>query len=150
MASSVNKVILVGNLGIDPEVKQTRDSKPIVNFTLATSESWRDKASGERKTRTDWHRLVIFNENLARIAQQYLKKGDKVYVEGSLQTSKWTDRDGNERYQTQVVLQGFDCKLVMLGDGGAKTDPQAPLREPKPKTTLGSSFEDELDDRIPF
>src|SRR4249920_15773 len=108
MAGSVNKVILVGNIGEDPEVRHTQDGRPIVNLRLATSESWRDKATGERKERTEWHRVVIFNENLAKIAEQYLKKGSKVYLEGQLQTRKWTDQQGVEKYSTEVVLQGFN------------------------------------------
>src|SRR6478752_5956763 len=107
MAGSVNKVILIGNLGADPEIRQTQDGRPIANLRVATSESWRDKASGERQERTEWHRVVIFNENLARVAEQYLKKGSKVYIEGSLQTSKWQDQSGQERYTTEVVLQRF-------------------------------------------
>src|SRR5215831_6278526 len=122
MAGSVNKVILVGNLGRDPEVRSTQDGMRIVNFTLATSESWRDKMSGERKERTEWHRVVIFNERLGEIAEKYLKKGSKVYLEGALQTRKWTDNSGQERYTTEVVLQRFRGELTMLdgarGGGG--------------------------------
>jgi single-strand DNA-binding protein len=121
MAGSVNKVILVGNLGRDPEVRQTQDGNPIVNLSLATSENWRDKATGERRERTEWHRVVIFNERLADVAQKYLRKGSKIYVEGQLQTRKWTDQDGRDRYSTEVVLQRFRGELTMLdsrGDGG--------------------------------
>src|SRR5205085_453156 len=107
MAGSVNKVILVGNLGADPEIRRTQDGRPIANLRVATSENWRDKASGERRERTEWHRVVIFSEGLAKIAEQYLKKGAKVYLEGQLQTRKWTDQQGIERYSTEVVLQGF-------------------------------------------
>ena len=107
MAGSVNKVILMGNLGADPEVRHTQDGRPIVNLRVATSESWRDKASGERSERTEWHRVVIFNEGLAKIAEQYLKKGSKIYLEGQLQTRKWQDQSGQERYSTEVVLQHF-------------------------------------------
>src|ERR1044071_1103426 len=114
MAGSVNKVILVGNLGADPEIRHTQDGRPIANLRVATSESWRDKGSGERREKTEWHRVVIFNENLARIAEQYLKKGSKVYLEGSLQTRKWEDQSGQERYTTEVVLQGFNATLTML------------------------------------
>ena len=114
MAGSVNKVILVGNLGRDPEIRSTQDGMRIANLNLATSESWRDKDSGERKEKTEWHRVVIFNENLAKIAEQYLKKGAKVYVEGQLQTRKWTDQSGVEKYSTEVVLQGFNATLTML------------------------------------
>jgi single-strand DNA-binding protein len=123
MAGSINKVILVGNLGRDPEVRTSQDGMRIANFTLATSESWRDKMSGERKERTEWHRVVIFNERLAEIAEKYLRKGSKVYVEGALQTRKWTDNAGQERYTTEVVLQRFRGDLTMLdgarGGGGA-------------------------------
>jgi len=122
MAGSVNKVILVGNLGADPEIKRTQDGRPIANLRVATSESWRDKNTGERKEKTEWHRVVIFSEGLCRVAEQYLKKGSKVYVEGQLQTRKWTDQSGAERYSTEVVLQGFNATLTMLdgrsGGGG--------------------------------
>src|SRR5690349_22859860 len=118
MAGSVNKVILVGNLGADPEVRQTQDGRPIVNLRLATSESWRDKGTGERKERTEWHRVVIFNENLARVAEQYLKKGSKVYIEGQLQTRKWQDQSGQDRYSTEVVLQRFRGELTILNSRG--------------------------------
>src|SRR5579862_2885375 len=114
MAGSVNKVILIGNLGKDPDVRRMTSGEPVVNLSVATSESWRDKASGERKERTEWHRVVIFNENLAKVAEQYLRKGSKVYLEGQLQTRKYTDKDGQERYSTEVVLQRFRGELVML------------------------------------
>lgn len=121
MAGSVNKVILVGNLGRDPESRNLQDGNPVVNLSIATSETWKDKMSGERKERTEWHRVVIFNENLAKIAQQYLRKGSKVYIEGSLQTRKWTDQQGQERYSTEIVLQRFRGELTILdgrGEGG--------------------------------
>ena len=123
MAGSVNKVILVGNLGKDPEVRRMTSGDPVVNLSIATSESWRDKASGEKKEKTEWHRVVIFNKNLADVAEKYLRKGAKVYLEGSLQTRKWTDKDGAEKYSTEVVLQNFNGTLVMLdsrggGEGG--------------------------------
>jgi len=121
MAGSVNKVILIGNLGRDPEVRQTQDGNPVVNMSVATSETWRDKASGERRERTEWHRVVIFNERLAEVAQRYLKKGSKVYIEGQLQTRKWTDQSGQEKYTTEVVLSRFRGELTMLdgrGEGG--------------------------------
>ena len=121
MAGSVNKVILVGNLGRDPEVRSTQDGTQIANLSLATSDTWRDKQSGERKERTEWHRVVIFNENLVKIAQQYLKKGSKIYIEGQLQTRKYTDKDGQEKYSTEVVLPRFRGELTMLdgrGEGG--------------------------------
>jgi single-strand DNA-binding protein len=118
MAGSVNKVILVGNLGKDPEVRTSQDGTKIVNFTLATSETWNDRASGERKERTEWHRVVIFNENLAGIAEKYLRKGSKVYVEGALQTRKWTDQSGQEKYTTEVVISRFRGDITLLGGRG--------------------------------
>jgi single-strand DNA-binding protein len=146
--AGVNKVILVGNLGKDPDVRRTTSGDPIVNFTLATSESWRDKSSGERKERTEWHRVVIFNENLAKVAEQYLHKGSKVYIEGQLQTRKWTDKDGNEKYTTEVVLSRFRGELQMLdsrSDGGAARAPAVA------QEGASRSFERaEMDDEIPF
>ena len=149
MAGSVNKVILVGNLGKDPEVRRMTSGEPVVNLSLATSESWRDKASGERKEKTEWHRVVIFNKKLSDVAEKYLKKGSKVYVEGQLQTRKWTDKDGQEKYSTEVVLQNFRGELTMLdgrggegggGGGGGRGASEAP-----------ASFQrDEMDDEIPF
>jgi single-strand DNA-binding protein len=123
MAGSVNKVILVGNLGADPEIRNMQDGRPVCNLRVATSDSWRDKNTGERRERTEWHRVVIFNEGLCRIAEQYLKKGSKVYLEGQLQTRKWQDQSGQDRYSTEVVLQGFNSSLTMLdsrnsGGGG--------------------------------
>jgi len=121
MAGSLNKVMLIGNLGRDPESRTMGNGNPVVNLNIATSESWRDKQSGERKDKTEWHRVVIFNENLAKVAQNYLKKGSKVYLEGQLQTRKWTDRDGLEKYTTEIVLQRFRGELTMLdgrGDSG--------------------------------
>lgn len=126
MAGSVNKVILIGNLGRDPEVKHSRDGKPIVNLSIATSESWKDRSSGERKERVEWHRVVVFNEHLADVAQKYLKKGAKVYIEGQLQTRKWQDQSGTDRYATEVVLANFRGELTMLDGrrdgGGASSD----------------------------
>ncbi|MBN9525984.1 MAG: single-stranded DNA-binding protein [Alphaproteobacteria bacterium] len=121
MAGSVNKVILIGNLGRDPEVRQTQSGEDIVHLSIATSETWRDKNSGERKERTEWHRVVIFNDNLGKVAKQYLKKGAKVYLEGTLQTRKWTDQQGQEKYTTEVVIPRFRGELTMLdgrGEGG--------------------------------
>src|SRR3974377_2576577 len=118
MAGSVNKVILIGNLGADPEIRRTQDGRPVANLRVATSESWRDRATGERREKTEWHRVVIFNEGLCKIAEQYPKKGSKVYREGSLQTPKWQDKDGQERYSTEVVLQGFNSQLTMLDRAG--------------------------------
>ena len=160
MAGSVNKVILIGNLGADPEIRHTQDGRPIVNLRVATSESWRDKASGERRERTEWHRVVIFNEGLCRIAEQYLRKGSKVYLEGQLQTRKWEDQAGQERYSTEVVLQGFNSQLTML-DGKAASG-TAEGREGASSSASsgdfgrsgplggGGSFNKELDDEIPF
>ena len=123
MAGSVNKVILVGNLGRDPEVRSTQDGTKVANLSLATSENWKDKNSGERRERTEWHRVVIFNERLADVAEKYLKKGSKVYIEGQLQTRKWTDQSGTEKYTTEIVLQRFRGELTMLdGRGGAPAD----------------------------
>jgi single-strand DNA-binding protein len=123
MAGSVNKVILIGNLGRDPEVRRLNSGEPVVNLRIATSETWKDKGTGERKERTEWHSVVIFNENLARVAEQYLKKGSKVYVEGQLQTRKWQDQQGQERYTTEVVLQRFRGELTLLdGRGGGGAD----------------------------
>ena len=123
MAGSINKVILVGNLGKDPEVRQTQDGRPIVNLSLATSETWKDRNTGERREKTEWHRVVIFSEGLARVAEQYLRKGSKIYIEGQLQTRKWQDQNGQERYSTEVVLQNYGGTMVMLdgrreGGGG--------------------------------
>ena len=124
MAGSVNKVILIGNLGADPEVRRMSDGRPVVNLRIATSESWRDRSSGERRERTEWHRVVIFNEGLAKIAENYLRKGSKVYLEGQLQTREW-EQEGQKRYTTEVVLQGFNSSLTMLdgrGEGGGGRD----------------------------
>jgi single-strand DNA-binding protein len=124
MAGSVNKVILVGNLGRDPEIRSTQDGTRVANLSLATSESWRDKNSGERRERTEWHRVVVFNDRLVEVCERYLKKGSKIYIEGALQTRKWTDQSGQEKYTTEVVLQKFRGELTMLdgrGGGGAGT-----------------------------
>ena len=122
MAGSVNKVILVGNLGADPEIRRTQDGRPIANFSVATSESWRDRNTGERREKTEWHRVVCFNEGLCKVIEQYVKKGSKVYIEGQLQTRKWQDQSGQDKYTTEVVLQGFNSNLTMLDsrnqDGG--------------------------------
>ena len=156
MAGSVNKVILVGNLGRDPEVRHTQDGKKIVNMSIATSESWRDRGTGERKERTEWHRVVIFNENLADVAEKYLRKGSKVYIEGQLQTRKWQDQQsGQDRYTTEVVLQRFRGELTMLegrGDGGGASADFG--GEPQPGPSAGGSpgprGKSDLDDEIPF
>src|SRR4051812_10662727 len=155
MAGSVNKVILIGNLGADPEIRRTQDGRPIANLRVATSESWRDKTSGEKREKTEWHRVVIFNEGLCRIAEQYLKKGAKVYLEGQLQTRKWTDQQNIERYSTEVVLQGFNAQLTMLdriGGGGdfASDDAGADFGSPGPtaarKPAMAASKRGDMDD----
>ena len=168
MAGSVNKVILVGNVGKDPEIRRTQDGRPIANINLATSESWRDKNTGEKKERTEWHRVVIFNENLCKVVEQYVKKGSKLYIEGQLQTRKWTDQAGVEKYSTEVVLQGFNGSLTMLD--GARNGASAGMAEggqadygadsyggssdaPKraaAKSGAGKGFDKQLDDEIPF
>jgi len=122
MSGSVNRVILLGNVGADPEIRRTQAGKPIANIRLATSESWRD-ANGERKERTEWHTVVCFNEGLCKVIENYVKKGSKIYIEGALQTRKWQDQSGNDRYSTEVVLQGFNCTLTLLD--GPKGERQA-------------------------
>jgi single-strand DNA-binding protein len=160
MAGSINKVILIGNLGADPEIRHTQDGRPIANLRVATSDSWRDKATGERRERTEWHRVVIFNEGLCRIAEQYLRKGSKVYLEGQLQTRKWEDQSGQERYTTEVVLQGFNSQLTMLdsrnsgaGEGGQDyaSSGAGDFGQSGPMDTAKTgTFDKELDDEIPF
>ena len=164
MAGSVNKVILVGNLGKDPEMRRTQDGRPIAHLSVATSENWRDKATGERKEKTEWHRVVIFNENLCRIAEQYLKKGSKVYLEGQLQTRKWQDQSGQEKYTTEVVLN-FNGQLTMLDRAGERAagisapttaaatsaHPAPRRRERKPAmAAAGGGKRGDMDDEIPF
>jgi len=161
MAGSVNKVILVGNLGADPEVRNLPSGGKVVNLSVATSESWRDKNSGERKERTEWHRVVIFSEGLVRVAEQYLRKGSKVYIEGQLQTRKWQDQSGQDKYSTEVVLQGFNSNLTMLdgrgegeGAGGGFSSPrEAPAgrSEGRRPAANAPAFESGgMDDDIPF
>jgi single-strand DNA-binding protein len=156
MAGSVNKVILVGNLGADPEVRYTQDNRPIVHLRVATSDSWKDKATGERKERTEWHRVTIFSEGLAKVAQQYLKKGSKIYLEGQLQTRKWQDQQGQDRYSTEVVLQGFNAQLQMLdranNGGAARQDEGFESGGASGRRGGGGAggAEAELDDEIPF
>jgi len=163
MAGSVNKVILIGNLGRDPEVRTSQDGSKIVNLSVATSESWKDRQSGERKEKTEWHRVVIFNPNLADIAERYLKKGSTVYVEGQLQTRKWTDQSGQEKYSTEVILSRFRGELTLLGgrDGGASSGQQggpapadpyasAPARSGGGGGSSGWEPPADLDDEIPF
>ena len=168
MAGSVNKVILIGNLGADPEIRRTQDGRPIANLRVATSENWRDKNTGERKEKTEWHRVVIFNEGLCKVAEQYLKKGAKVYIEGALQTRKWTDQQGVEKYSTEVVLQNFNSTLTMLdgrsggtgggggsfggddtgGDFGSSGPSSAPPR--RVAAAAGARANSDMDDDIPF
>jgi single-strand DNA-binding protein len=163
MAGSVNKVILVGNLGRDPEVRRLNSGSPVVSMRIATSESWRDKNSGERQERTEWHNVVIYNENLCKIAEQYLKKGSKVYIEGQLQTRKWQDQSGQDRYTTEVVLTRFRGELTLLdsrGDGGGQaSDRGSDFGRASPMESGGGtrggggtapSYAEELDDEIPF
>lgn len=124
MAGSVNKVILIGNVGADPEIRRTQDGRPIANLRIATSETWRDRNSGERREKTEWHTVVVFNEGLCKVVEQYVKKGAKLYIEGQLQTRKWQDQTGNDRYSTEIVLQGFNSTLTMLdgrGEGGGRS-----------------------------
>ncbi|HTU53216.1 MAG TPA: single-stranded DNA-binding protein [Acetobacteraceae bacterium] len=163
MAGSVNKVILVGNLGRDPEIRTTQDGQKIVQLSVATSESWNDKASGERKERTEWHRVVIFNDRLADVAERFLRKGRKVYVEGALQTRKWTDQSGQEKYTTEVVIGRFRGDLTLLDSagggesGGAGRAARGPAGAAGggPGAPAGASWEGgkaggDLDDDIPF
>ena len=161
MARSVNKVILIGNLGRDPEVRHAQDGTKIVNLNLATSESWKDRNSGDRKEKTEWHRVVIFNEQLCRIAEQYLKKGSKVYLEGQLQTRKWQDQSGQDKYTTEVVLQNFNSQLTMLdragdragGEFGAEEDDfgsSGPSAREKKPALAGAGKRGDMDDEIPF
>lgn len=150
MAGSVNKVILVGNLGKDPEIRSTQDGREIANLTVATSESWKDKHSGERKEKTEWHRVVIFGDGLVTVAKNYLKKGSKVYIEGQLQTRKWTDQSGVEKYSTEVVLQGFGCQLIML-DGKQATSTGNKIVDAVTSTFEGAKVVTSIDDdEIPF
>ena len=143
MAGSLNKVCLIGNLVKDPEIRATQAGKEIANLTVATSESWKDRNSGERKEKTEWHRVVIFSEGLAEVAKNFLGKGSKVYLEGQLQTRKWTDNQGHEKYSTEVVLQGYDAKLVLLdGSKGDGAKPAHPVEQPQ-----ASVFDE---DSIPF
>ena len=157
MAGSVNKVILVGNLGADPEIRRLNSGDPVVNLRIATSESWRDKNTGERKEKTEWHNVVIFNENIAKVAEQYLKKGMKVYLEGQLMTRKWQGQDGIDRYTTEVVLQKFRGELQMLSSGGGERPPATNGPDDYGRASGATdrkreqqSFSQELDDEIPF
>ncbi|THK38449.1 single-stranded DNA-binding protein [Ensifer sp. MPMI2T] len=176
MAGSVNKVILIGNVGADPEIRRTQDGRPIANLRIATSETWRDRNSGERREKTEWHNVVVFNEGLCKVVEQYVKKGAKLYVEGQLQTRKWQDQNGNDRYTTEVVLQGFNSTLTMLdgrgegsgagasrgggndyggGFGGGYEDYDQPRQSSGGRSggqggQSGGNFSRDLDDDIPF
>ena len=151
--SSVNKVILVGNLGADPEIRRTQDGRPIANLSIATSESWRDKNTGERRDKTEWHRVVIFSEGLCKVAENYLRKGSKVYLEGQLQTRKYQDQQGQEKYTTEVVLQGFGANLTMLDSREGSQGSQQGQGDPYQSGQSSQSPEhvpDDMDDEIPF
>jgi single-strand DNA-binding protein len=177
MAGSVNKVILIGNVGADPEIRRTQDGRPIANLRIATSEQWRDKNSGERREKTEWHSVVVFNEGLCKVVEQYVKKGAKLYIEGALQTRKWQDQNGQDRYTTEIVLQGFGSTLTMLdgrgegggrsqgggdydydsgpsfgGDssGGRSSQPAARSSNPGRAPQSAPSFSRDMDDDIPF
>ena len=155
MSGSVNKVILVGNLGADPEIRQTQDGRPIANLRIATSERWKDRNSGERRERTEWHRVVVFSEGLCRIIEQYVKKGSKLYLEGQLQTRKWQDQSGQDRYSTEVVLQGFNATMTILdsrqqdGGGGQKQPAQEDASQDNAQDS-SVDYSKELDDDVPF
>ena len=148
MAGSVNKVILVGNLGGDPEVRRTQDGRPVVNLSIATSDTWRDKTTGERKEKTEWHRVTIWNEGLCKVAEQYLRKGAKVFIEGSLQTRKWQDSDGKDRYSTEVVLNGYGGVLTMLDapsrDDKHNADNSYANATGRPQPGAGAGFNDDI------
>ena len=169
MAGSVNKVILVGNLGADPEIRRTQDGKPIAHLKVATTESWRDRSTGEKRERTEWHRVVIFNEGLCGVVEKYLRKGGKVYIEGQLQTRKWQDQQGQDRYTTEVVLQGYNSMLTMLESRnssgmsdsgqsdyrGGQTDYRSGVASSstydEPRAPAGGGdYDKPLDDEIPF
>jgi single-strand DNA-binding protein len=157
MAGSVNKVILVGNVGRDPEVRSLNDGSKVVNLSVATSESWRDKGSGEKREKTEWHKVVIFNENIGKIAEQYVRKGSKVYIEGQLQTRKWTDRDNVEKYTTEVVLQRFRGEMTLLdgrsdggGGGGGSYGGGSSGGSSGGDGGYGGGGRQDLDDDIPF
>jgi single-strand DNA-binding protein len=176
MAGSVNKVILIGNVGADPEIRRTQDGRPIANLRIATSEQWRDKNSGERREKTEWHTVVVFNEGLCKVVEQYVKKGAKLYIEGALQTRKWQDQSGAERYSTEIVLQGFGSTLTMLdgrgegggrgqggggdyeydsgpafgGDSGKSSQPARSSNQGSRAPQSAPSFSRDMDDDIPF
>ena len=148
MAGSLNKVTLIGNLGKDPEIRTTNDGRELANFSLATSESWKDKVTGEKKDKTEWHRIVVFNEGLVRVIKSYVKKGSKLYIEGQLQTRKWVDNENKERYTTEIVLQNYNSTLILLetkGEASAES-----YAEGNPKQSNVNFDNSDLDDEIPF
>jgi len=149
VAGSVNKVILVGNLGKDPETRSVSNGNEVVNFSLATSEDWTDKRTGDRVEKTEWHKIVIWNEHLVKVAKKYLRKGSKVYLEGKVQTRKW-EKDGRENYTTEIVLQGFDCKLVMLGGKDERSGGQGDYSQNQGASRSPAPFSEDLDDDVPF
>ncbi len=153
MAGSVNKVMLIGNVGKDPEIRTTQDGKEIANLVLATSETWKDKSTGEKREKTEWHRIVIFSEGLVNVVKNYVKKGAKLFVEGSLQTRKWTDKEGAERFTTEIVLQGYSCGLTMLDSRGGSSEGASSFGDTgksKEKESGSDFLMDDLDDEIPF
>lgn len=150
MAGSLNKVLLIGRLGNDPEIKQMQNGKSVARLSVATSENWKDKNSGEKKEKTEWHRVVIFNEGLVNVVQQYLKKGAQIYVEGQLSTNKYTDKDGQEKYSTQIVLQGYNSTLKMIGGGSKMTDSSIDQSSSSSLPSDEISPPSDLDDEVPF
>jgi len=151
MAGSLNKVLLIGRLGADPEIKQTINGKSVARFSVATSQSWKDKSSGEKKEKTEWHRVVVFNEGLVNVVQQYLKKGAQVYIEGQLSTRKWKDeKSGQDKYSTEVLIQGFNSSLTMLGGGGTNNSKENFSSQDKKQSDEVSQTSSDLDDEIPF
>lgn len=150
MAGSLNKVTLIGNLGRDPEFRTTGDGRELANFTLATSESWKDKATGEKKEKTEWHRVVVFSEGLVKVIKDYVKKGAKVYVEGQLQTRKWVDNSGQEKYTTEVILQGFNATLILLDSKGNGGGYSSSMNDSGSSNSTNNFDNSELDDEIPF
>jgi single-strand DNA-binding protein len=148
MAGSLNKAVLIGNLGRDPEIRHTNDGKEIASFTMATSESWKDRATGEKKEKTEWHRIVVFNEGLVSVIKNYVKKGSKIYIEGALQTRKWVDNSGQEKYTTEIVLQNFNSQLILLDSKPAGTNN---VSNPMVSKNPVNSFDhNDLDDEVPF
>lgn len=148
---SLNKVTLIGNVGQDPEIRQTKDGKDVASFSLATSESWKDKSSGEKRDKTEWHRIVVFSQGLVGVIKNYVKKGSKLYIEGSLQTRKWTDKEGIEKYTTEIILQGFSSKLLMLDSKVSQNDtPKMSKEDEEALDNLDESFNSLEGDDIPF